>query len=89
MARNWLHLDYYSNEHLLFLIEKSGVFVLEKAMGHNIDAYSLWTEDNRAFIILGNLKRSAARRNFDIAHELGHLLLHYKMEFTQLNNKDY
>lgn len=89
LARKRLQIDRHSNDDLLFSIEKSGVFVFEKAIGRNIDAYSLWTKDNRAFIILGNLKRSAARRNFDIAHELGHLLLHYKMEFTQLNKKDY
>lgn len=89
LARNRLQLDHHSNEHLLFSIEKSGVFVFEKSIGDYIDAYSLWTENSRAFIILGNLKRSAARRNFDIAHELGHLLLHYKLEFTQLNKKDY
>src|SRR5699024_9797079 len=38
---------------------------------------------------LGNLKRSAVRRNFDLAHELGHLLLHYKVEFTHLDKNGY
>lgn len=89
MARHSLQLDEYSNENLLFSVEKSGIFVFEKAIGENIDAYSLWTEDDYAFIILGNLKRSAVRRNFDIAHELGHLLLHYKMEFTQLDKAEH
>src|SRR5699024_25387 len=54
-----------------------------------MDAYSLWTSENRPFIILGNLKRSAVRRNFDLAHELGHLLLHYKVEFTHLDKNGY
>lgn len=39
--------------------------------------------------MLGNLKKSAARRNFDLAHELGHLLLHYKVEFSLLDNKSH
>ncbi|MRB25043.1 ImmA/IrrE family metallo-endopeptidase, partial [Bacillus thuringiensis] len=67
--------------------EKKGAFIFEKAIGERIDAYSLWAEDGRPFIVLGNLKKSAARRNFDLAHELGHLLLHYKVEFSSLDNK--
>lgn len=73
----------------MFLIEKSGVFVFEKAIGEEIDAYSLWTRNDRPYIILGNMKRSAVRRNFDIAHELGHLLLHYRLEFANLDRKEH
>ncbi|MDN8591949.1 XRE family transcriptional regulator [Paenibacillus sp. 11B] len=89
MARQKLGLEPFTNENLMFLIEKSGVFVFEKAIGEAIDAYSLWTESNRPFIILGNMKRSAVRRNFDIAHELGHLLLHYRLEFVNLDRKEH
>jgi len=88
-AREWIGLDKDSNDRLMFLIEKSGVFIFEKAIGEDIDAYSLWTSANRPFIILGNLKRSAVRRNFDLSHELGHLLLHYKVEFTHLDKSGY
>lgn len=73
----------------MYLVEKSGVFVFEKTIGEEIDAYSLWTRNERPYIILGNLKRSAVRRNFDIAHELGHLLLHYRLEFTNLDRKEH
>src|SRR5699024_4621752 len=31
--------------------------------------------------------KSAVRRNFDLAHEMGHLLLHYKVEFALLDKK--
>lgn len=89
LARKRLDLPSNCNDDLVFLIEKSGVFVFEKAIGEEIDAYSLWTKDDRAFIMLGNLKRSAVRRNFDIAHELGHLLLHYRLEFTNLDRKEH
>src|SRR5699024_10103555 len=88
-ARGWIGLDTDSNDRLMFLIEKSGVFIFEKAIGEDIDTYSLWTYENRPFIIIGNLKRSAVRRNFDLAHELGHLLLHYKAEFTHLDKSGY
>ncbi|KAA2296257.1 ImmA/IrrE family metallo-endopeptidase, partial [Clostridioides difficile] len=82
LARQRLNMEPSTNENLMFRIEKSGVYVFEKAIGEEIDAYSLWTRNDRPFIILGNIKRSAVRRNFDIAHELGHLLLHYRLEFV-------
>src|SRR5690625_437585 len=89
LARQKLGFRHDSNDNLMFLVEKSGVFIFEKSIGEEIDAYSLWTKQNRPFIILGNLKRSAVRRNFDIAHELGHLLLHYRVEFTSLDRKEH
>lgn len=89
LARQRLNMEPSSNENLMFRIEKSGVYVFEKAIGEEIDAYSLWTRNDRPFIILGNIKRSAVRRNFDIAHELGHLLLHYRLEFVNLDRKEH
>ncbi|WP_374016708.1 XRE family transcriptional regulator [Paenibacillus thiaminolyticus] len=89
LARKRLDLPNSNNDDLMFLIEKSGVFVFEKAIGEEIDAYSLWTRNDRPYIILGNMKRSAVRRNFDIAHELGHLLLHYRLEFANLDRKEH
>jgi|SRR5690625_2283316 len=89
IARKGLGLQDNTNDNLMFLVEKSGVFIFEKAIGEEVDAYSLWTNQERPYIILGNLKRSAVRRNFDIAHELGHLLLHYRVEFTNLDNKEH
>lgn len=89
MTRERLGFDHHTNDNLMFLVEKSGVFIFEKPIGEEIDAYSLWTNQDRPFIMLGNLKRSAVRRNFDLAHELGHLLLHYKVEFTNLNTKEH
>lgn len=88
-ARNAMDLPNESNEGLMIAIEKSGVFVFEKAMGDKVDAYSLWTEDDVPYIILGNVKNTSARRYFDLAHELGHLLLHYKVEFNELDSTSY
>lgn len=89
LARKKIGLPDNSNQNLLFLMERAGAFIFEKEIGETIDAYSLWTEDDRPYIILGNIKKSAARRNLDLAHELGHLLLHYKVEFTMLDKKSY
>lgn len=89
LARITLALPQKSNQNFLFLLEKAGAFIFEKEIGETIDAYSLWTEDDRPYIMLGTIKKSAARRNFDLAHELGHLLLHYKMEFTMQDRRTY
>ena len=89
LARQKIGLEDHSNNNLLFLLEKAGTFVLEKEIGETIDAYSLWTEEDRPYIMLGSIKKSAVRRNFDLAHELGHLLLHYKVEFTMQDKKSY
>lgn len=88
-ARRILEVDKLGNENLLYTLEKYGAFIIEKPIGDKVDAYSLWTLDNRPYIILGNIKKSAVRRNFDLAHELGHLLIHYKVEFTTADKKDY
>ncbi len=89
ISRDALQMPRQSNENLLFLLEKAGAFIFEKEIGESIDAYSLWTEDDRPYIMLGTVKKSAVRRNFDLAHELGHLLLHYKTEFTVQDRKSY
>lgn len=88
-ARNSIGLSDQHNEDLLFLIEKSGAFIFEKSFGDTVDACSTWSSSGIPYIILGNIKKTAVRRNFDLAHELGHLLLHYKMDITDLNNKEY
>lgn len=86
-ARN--KLDIQSNEELLYKLELSGIYILEKNMGASIDAYSTWTNEEKTFIILGNRKKSAVRRNFDLAHELGHLLLHYKIDMDSLTKDEH
>ncbi|WP_156857568.1 ImmA/IrrE family metallo-endopeptidase [Oceanobacillus sp. AG] len=88
-ARSSIGLSDQHNEDLLFLIEKSGAFIFEKSFGYTVDACSTWSSGGIPYIILGNIKKTAVRRNFDLAHELGHLLLHYKMDITDLNNKEY
>ncbi|MGX7244829.1 spr1629 family repressor/antitoxin [Enterococcus quebecensis] len=82
-------LDVQSNSELLYKLELSGIAILEKNMGPSIDAYSTWTSQQKPFIILGNKKKSAVRRNFDLAHELGHLLLHYKIDMDSLTKDEH
>ncbi|MCP8856784.1 helix-turn-helix domain-containing protein [Latilactobacillus fuchuensis] len=87
IARTNLNVD--QNKALLYQLEIAGVFVLEKNMGPTIDAYSTWTQNQRPFIILGSKKKSAVRRNFDLAHELGHLLMHRKIDMDSLTTFEY
>lgn len=77
------------NQKLLFTLEKNGVFVFEKFLGEDIDAYSTWSQNDKPILILGTAKKSSVRRNFDLAHELGHLLLHYKMDLSELTKSEY
>lgn len=87
-ARKELQLG-NDNQKLLFALEKSGVFVFEKFLGEDIDAYSTWSKKEKPILILGTAKKSSVRRNFDLAHELGHLLLHYKMDVSELTKSEY
>jgi Zn-dependent peptidase ImmA (M78 family) len=82
-------LGIVTNSELLYRLELSGIYILEKNMGSSIDAYSTWTNQEKPFIILGNKKKSAVRRNFDLAHELAHLLLHYKMDMDSLTKDEH
>ena len=77
------------NSNLLYQIERSGVNVLGKIIDidRNADAYSLWTNDGTPYIVLGKGK-SAVRRNFDLAHEVAHLLLHSHIDFEELSLGD-
>jgi len=78
-----------NNDNLLFLLEKSGAFIFEKMLGSKIDAYSTWSKTERPFIVLGNKKRSSVRRNFDLVHELAHLLLHHQMDIADFEKKEH
>lgn len=78
------------NDNLLYQLEISGVNILSRFMpkGSNADAYSLWTEDNVPYIVLA-IGKSYARRNFDLAHELGHLILHRSVDFEFLDREEH
>lgn len=78
-----------TNQNLLLEIEKMGIVVYEQQLDMSTDAYSFWSNDETPYIILGDNKGIAVRRNFDIAHELGHLLLHRQVEFDLLTRDEY
>ena len=60
---------------LIQLAEANGVRVLSLPLDtQTVDAFSLWLDD-RPYVFLADAK-SVERTRFDLAHELGHLVLH-------------
>lgn len=86
LSRKFLDIQ-SDNGNLLLSLEKAGIYVLEKNVGGKADAYSAWSTQDVPIIVLG-IKKSAVRRNFDLAHELGHLLLHPHVDFSLLEKNE-
>jgi Zn-dependent peptidase ImmA (M78 family)/transcriptional regulator with XRE-family HTH domain len=69
------------------LVESKGIRVLTLPDGTtDVDAFSIW-EKGRPFIFLSTLK-SAERSRFDLAHEIGHLVLHGSLGACAKNEHD-
>ncbi|WP_340701369.1 XRE family transcriptional regulator [Brevibacillus borstelensis] len=77
---------------IVFLLEKNGVIVSTiETSSQKVDAFSQTQMINgteRFFVILGNDKQSAVRRQFDAAHELGHRILHSDYDSIDDLSKD-
>jgi len=69
-------LGYGPLSNVLALAEGKGIITTRLLMeGERIEAFSYWN-GSRPFIFLASEKNSAARVRFDVAHEIGHLVLH-------------
>ncbi|MBM6742483.1 helix-turn-helix domain-containing protein [Enterococcus gallinarum] len=67
-------------KNLVQLVEKNGIIIAEANMTDaTLDAVSRWIVD-RPFIMLTDNNESSVRRRFNIAHEIGHLILHNSIE---------
>lgn len=75
-VRNYWGLDNKVYFNVVEVLQEKG-FVIAKIDLNNkkIDAFSQWYR-NTPYIILGTTSTSAVRLRFDLAHELGHLILH-------------
>lgn len=75
---------------MVSLLEKNGIIVGEFATGsRDIDAFYQYYEENNCStycVILGADKKSFFRRQFNCAHELGHIILHER--YSDLNEID-
>lgn len=69
------------------VLENNGVLISRMSVKvDNTDACSQWQGD-RPFIFLTSDKNSAVRSRFDLAHELGHFILHDVDNTEELNKK--
>lgn len=72
---------------ILQLFESKGIRILSLSENtQNVDAYSFWKADH-PYIFL-NQKKTAERSNFDAAHELGHLVLHFHAQAESMPEDD-
>jgi len=81
---------------IVHLLERNGVIVFSvDTDSEKVDAFCQHRK-GRPFIFLGNDKQSAFRRQFDGAHELGHILMHKeidnqdvlsRIEFKEMENQ--
>ena len=72
---------------VLSLLESKGVIICKYELtGESIEAFSFWN-GTRPFIFMASEKDSGARVRYDLAHELGHLILHKWIEQSELEDK--
>lgn len=70
---------------MVALLEQIGVVVASEPMETTqLDGLSRWGSDGRPYVLLASDKQSFARRQFDAAHELAHLLLHRRVSEDEL-----
>ena len=71
---------------VLALLESKGITVCRYELaGERVEAFSYWN-GARPFIFMASEKEASARARFDLAHELGHLILHRWVENEELEN---
>ncbi|MDF2544327.1 MAG: putative transcriptional regulator with an addtional conserved domain [Herbinix sp.] len=74
--RNHWQLGNGPIENLTAVLQKNGIMISVMDLNNQkIDAFSVWY-DSVPYVFLSSDKPSNARIRFDIAHELGHLLMH-------------
>lgn len=87
LRRSW-GLGYGPISNVLALVESKGVIVCRYEIdGENVEAFSFWNGE-RPFIFMASDKHAGVRLRYDVAHELGHLVLHKCVEQTELENRD-
>lgn len=72
---------------MVLLVENAGVVVgVDETGSTKIDGQGNWSDaDHRPYMLLALDKNTAFRRQMDVAHELSHLILHYGVSETELD----
>lgn len=79
-----------TNQRLMYFLEVSGLYIVERDLADRTDAYSAWLLDGiYPVIVLNNGRYSVAHRNFQLARELGHLLLHPWVNFDEISEANW
>lgn len=87
LARQHWALGDKAPTNIVWLLEDAGAIVMRTDLDNErLEALSEWRE-GRPYILLNDTKRNAFRSRADIAHELGHLLLHRHVTEEQLLDK--
>jgi Zn-dependent peptidase ImmA (M78 family) len=87
-CRDWWNFGSGPIPDLLLELENSGIITARiNVAAETLDAFSQWSSSHRIpFVVLGKDKASAVRSRFDAAHELGHLLLHRRVDRKRVKN---
>lgn len=90
--RNHWHIGEMPIPNMINLLENNGIIVSAFDVDSDkIDAFTQvhsFGSMSQYCIVVGNNKTSAVRRNFDMAHELGHIVLHSGVEnLDELNSE--
>jgi len=79
-VRNHWEIDDKPISNIVHLLERNGIMMFSVDTDNvKVDAFCQHRK-GRPFIFLGNDKQSAFRRQFDGAHELGHVLMHKEVD---------
>ena len=90
IARRHWNLGENPAPNLVWLLEESGAIVVRHDLGTDrLDAFSEWREaDGRPYLMLNSIRRNAFRSRADVAHEIGHTLLHRHIDRIWLEDDD-
>ena len=74
---------------VLALLESHGVIACRYEMtGEKVEAFSFWN-GSRPFIFMASEKSAGVRSRFDLAHELGHLVMHRHIDSADIEDRDF
>lgn len=86
-VRNYWEVGDKPITNIVHLLERNGIMVFSvDTDSEKVDAFCQHRK-GRPFIFLGNDKQSAFRRQFDGAHELGHVLMHKEIHNQDVLNR--
>lgn len=80
-----------SISNVIGLLENNGAIIGSFAIANSLDAFSLWSSighEEIPIILIDKIKESPARLRFNVAHELGHLVLHKTVNRDELESKE-